>query len=139
MTNRTHPEDPVVEDGGVAIGHPDGQVELTGQVGGAPSASAREAATATDVRRSADPHYVEGGYEPGPAPEASAPEPRSWFDRVGDEFKALIGDAAAKARLDRDHRIEERAARGGGDWRGHDDDTGWRDPITPEVPPEDRR
>lgn len=78
--------------------------------------------------------YVEGGYETrghGESFDARYDEDRSWWRKARDEFNAWLGDREAEARRRHDHEVDERYGRHGGDWRGHDDDTGWRDPISP--------
>jgi len=80
--------------------------------------------------------YVEGGYEEARSTwgrdydHEREHEARSWWAKARDEFRAWMGDREAERRLQRDHDHNEHYARGGGDWRGHDDDTGWRDPLS---------
>ena len=74
--------------------------------------------------------YLEGGYEPRGHYGELEHEARSWWARARDEFRSWMGDREAERRLRMDHAEEERHGRHGGDWRGHDDDTGWRDPIS---------
>lgn len=82
-----------------------------------------------DYRHSGD-RYLEGGYEPRHHYGELEHEARSWWSRARDEFRSWMGDRQAERRLRIDHAEEERHGRHGGDWRGHDDDTGWRDPIS---------
>lgn len=101
--------------------------EAVGQRGG-PS-PAWEAGQASGGRG----RYLEGGYEPRSFREDDDElehEARSWWARARDEFRAWMGDREAERRVRRDHAEHERYGRRGGDWHGHDDDTGWRDPIS---------
>jgi len=77
--------------------------------------------------------YMEGGYEPHGRRHHYGDlehEARSWWSRARDEFRAWMGDREAERRVRMDHAEDERYGRHGGDWRGHDDDTGWRDPVS---------
>jgi hypothetical protein len=77
--------------------------------------------------------YIEGGYEPRGRDHHYGElehEARSWWARARDEFRAWMGDREAERRVRLDHAEDERYGRHGGDWQGHDDDTGWRDPIS---------
>lgn len=80
---------------------------------------------------------AEGGFEPRGAFrewDQSAlerdQEPRSWWARAGDEVRAWMGDREAARRVRDDQAQAAPQTPGGGDWKGHDDDTGWRDPLT---------
>jgi len=82
--------------------------------------------------RNGPERYVEGGYESGGGygrHHDRDEEERSWWRKARDEFNAWLGDREAEHRRRMDHARDEQYARGGGDWRGHDDDTAWRDPI----------
>jgi hypothetical protein len=91
-------------------------------------------------------HYAEGGFEPRGPDRYGADrfdherehEARSWWAKARDEFRAWMGDREAERRVRSDHEDDERYARHGGDWQGHDDDTGWRDPIS-ETDRKERR
>lgn len=74
--------------------------------------------------------YVEGGYEPSHIEDEREREARGWWAKARDEFRAWMGDREAERRVHMDHDRDEDYGRHGGDWRGHDDDTGWRDPIS---------
>ena len=97
----------------------------------------RERAYSAREARSFQPghgRYAEGGYEPRGAhrdwdDHEREREARGWWARARDEFRAWMGDREAERRVRRDHALDEYEARGGGDWRGHDDDTAWRDPV----------
>lgn len=88
--------------------------------------------------RSFDPPHdrtAEGGFEPRGAfrgwdNQEHAEQARGWWSKAQDEVRAWMGDREAEGRVRLDHELEEREARGGGDWKGHDDDTAWRDPVT---------
>jgi len=81
--------------------------------------------------------YVEGGYEDYTPhydrhrdfDREREHDARSWWAKARDEFRAWMGDREAERRLRMDHERDDYYGRHGGDWRGHDDDTGWRDPI----------
>lgn len=77
--------------------------------------------------------YVEGGYETrgGYGHYGRDDDERSWWRKARDEFNAWLGDREAEQRRRMDHARDDQHARGGGDWRGHDDDTAWRDPVRP--------
>jgi hypothetical protein len=85
--------------------------------------------------------YAEGGFEPRSYRDdlEREHEARSWWARARDEFRAWMGDREAERRVRHDHQGDERFASHGGDWRGHDDDTGWRDPVHPQQQEHRRR
>ena len=58
-------------------------------------------------------------------------EALSFWDKAKDEVKSWTGDQDAEARRKADHLRDEVKAGRGGDWQGNDDDTGWRDPVSP--------
>lgn len=77
--------------------------------------------------------YAEGGFETRAHDRYDHErehEARSWWRKARDEFRAWMGDREAERRVRMDHEESERHGRHGGDWRGHDDDTGWRDPLS---------
>ncbi len=74
--------------------------------------------------------YAEGGWEPPHIREEREREARGWWAKARDEFRAFMGDREAERRLRMDHDRDDEYGRRGGDWRGHDDDTGWRDPVS---------
>jgi len=81
--------------------------------------------------RTSDAHYAEGGFDPRGVQGAGPLEDRTLWDKATDEVKSWVGDHDAEERRKADHLRAEAEAAGGGDWQGHDDDTGWRDPVSP--------
>lgn len=99
---------------------------------GAPQGSERDAARPAEGRSFGAAHYAEGGFEPRqtyPALHEGATA-RGWLAKVKDEVGAMLGDHEAERRRLQDRELEARKAGLGGDWRGHDDDTAWRDPVS---------
>ena len=100
--------------------------EAVEQPGGA--TPARDAAAPS---RTADAHYAEGGFDPRAVQGAGPLEDRTLWDKAKDEVQSWVGDHDAEERRKADHERDEAKTAHGGDWEGHDDDTGWRDPVSP--------
>lgn len=141
--------DPLTGDRGSAGSEPPAGVQTGKQAvrqdGGA--FTAREASRGMAPSGQQGDRTAEGGFEPRAyqGQHDRPAETRNFLEKAKDEAAALLGDEDAKRRLAADKATDEAAAQGGGDWQGHDDDTGWRDPVTdadaklPDAAPREHR